>query len=115
MSTINHRSSKRRRRKPPLHAYHSTPTSSLEERLLHQAIQNSKLDTRRVDGKFDIPLAPTFYPTLEEFKKGPISYMEKIRPQAQQYGICKIVPPKQWSPPFCKYPGYEGSCFANYE
>lgn len=98
---MNNRTAKRRRRKPPVHN-HSTQVSAVEERLLHQVIQNSKLDQKRVDGKLDIPLAPTFYPTLEEFEEGPIKYMEKIRSTAQLYGICKIVPPKGWNPPFCK-------------
>lgn len=102
MSSLNHRSGKRRRRKPPLH-YHNTQVSSAEERFLHQAIQNSKLDFRRVDGKLEIPMAPTFYPTVEEFEQGPMGYIEKIRKQAMPYGICKIVPPKGWNPPFCKY------------
>lgn len=98
---MNNRTAKRRRRKPTMH-YHATQVSAVEERLLHQAIQNSKLDQRRVDGKLDIPLAPTFFPTIEEFEEGPTKYMEKIRKQAQVYGICKIVPPKGWAPPFCK-------------
>lgn len=44
--------------------------------------------------------APTFHPTLDEFKRGPISYIAKIRSQAEKYGICKIVPPKSFKPPF---------------
>lgn len=101
MSSLNHRSGKRRRRKAPLH-YHNTQVSAAEERFLTQAIQNSKLDFRRVDGKLDIPFAPTFYPTVEEFEKGPMVFIEKIRAQAAPYGICKIVPPPGWNPPFCK-------------
>ncbi|CAB9516648.1 specific demethylase 5D [Seminavis robusta] len=32
----------------------------------------------------------------------PLHYVEKIRPIADKYGICKIVPPKGWKPaPFC--------------
>jgi hypothetical protein len=100
MSTINRRASKRRRRRPPL-AFHN-PTSS-EERLLHQAIQNSKIDrSRPKDGKLNVPWAPTFYPTIEEMQGNPLHYVEKIRPIAQRYGICKIVPPKGWAPPFRK-------------
>lgn len=95
------RSSKRRRRKPSV-LLHSTQVSTVEERLLNQAIQNSKLDTRRpVDGRLEIPDGPTFFPTVEEFEGNPLHYIEKIRPAAQKYGIAKIVPPRGWNPPFC--------------
>jgi len=101
MSSINHRSSKRRRRRPP-QAYHATYESSVEERFLQQAIANSKLDQRRpMDGKLDIPVGPTFFPTVEEFQGNPLHYIESIKPIAEKYGICKIVPPKGWNPPFC--------------
>jgi hypothetical protein len=99
MSTINRRASKRRKRRPE-RALH-TPSAS-EERHLHQAIQNSKLDRSR-QGDLDIPWGPTFYPTVEEMEASPLDFMEKIRPVAQRYGIYKIVPPKGWNPhPFSK-------------
>lgn len=44
--------------------------------------------------------APVFYPSTAEFNRGPISYIAKIRSQAEKYGICKIVPPKSFKPPF---------------
>jgi len=43
--------------------------------------------------------APTYYPTDEEWKE-PMDYMRKITPEAKKYGICKIVPPESWNPPF---------------
>lgn len=96
---------KRRRRKPPSHSYYEGPDSMEEERLLQQAIQNSKVDTARpVNGVLEyIPQGPTFFPTVEEFEGNPLHYISKIRPVAEKYGICKIVPPKQWNPPFCKF------------
>ncbi|XP_009141408.2 lysine-specific demethylase JMJ15 [Brassica rapa] len=47
----------------------------------------------------DIAEAPVFYPSLEEFEDT-VAYIEKIRPLAEPYGICRIVPPLKWSPPF---------------
>lgn len=99
MSSLNHRSSKRRRRKPPQAFSH---VSSAEERFLQQAIRNSQKDVRRPDGKLDVPYAPTFFATKEDFEGNPLDYIEKIRPVAQKYGICKIVPPDGWKPPFCE-------------
>lgn len=48
---------------------------------------------------FGIEEAPTFYPTKEEFKD-PLSYIEKISPEGEKYGIIKIVPPKDYHPDF---------------
>ncbi|XP_047341859.1 lysine-specific demethylase JMJ18-like [Impatiens glandulifera] len=42
--------------------------------------------------------APVFYPTMEEFKDT-LGYIAKIRPKAEAYGICRIVPPTSWTPP----------------
>nr|QEG03033.1 lysine-specific demethylase 5A isoform X1 [Cymbidium ensifolium] len=50
-------------------------------------------------GFLTIPPAPVFYPTDDEFRD-PLEYISKIRPKAEPYGICCIVPPKSWNPPF---------------
>nr|DAD36799.1 TPA_asm: hypothetical protein HUJ06_007440 [Nelumbo nucifera] len=42
--------------------------------------------------------APVFYPTEEEFKDT-LKYIASIRPRAEPYGICRIVPPSSWKPP----------------
>lgn len=38
------------------------------------------------------PEAPVFEPSEEDFKN-PLIYINKIRPIAEKYGICKIRPP----------------------
>ncbi|KAJ2212498.1 hypothetical protein IW140_005506 [Coemansia sp. RSA 1813] len=48
---------------------------------------------------FGLPDAPTFYPSAEEFTD-PLEYIQRIRPEAEKAGICKIVPPAGWNPPF---------------
>ncbi|XP_052202742.1 lysine-specific demethylase JMJ18-like isoform X2 [Diospyros lotus] len=42
--------------------------------------------------------APVFYPTIEEFEDT-LGYIAKIRPKAEAYGVCRIVPPPSWVPP----------------
>ncbi|KAJ1932467.1 hypothetical protein FBU59_006363 [Linderina macrospora] len=48
---------------------------------------------------FGLREAPTFYPTEQEFED-PLGFIQKIQPEAEHFGICKIVPPAGWSPPF---------------
>lgn len=48
---------------------------------------------------FGLQDCPAFYPTPEEFKD-PMSYIRTITPQAQEFGIAKIVPPETWRMPF---------------
>jgi histone demethylase JARID1 len=60
-----------------------------------------KNTTNNVDFVFDpVPEAPTFKPNDQEFKD-PLVYINQIRPIAEQFGICKIIPPKTWKPKFC--------------
>ncbi|GAB7347054.1 hypothetical protein MBLNU459_g3194t1 [Dothideomycetes sp. NU459] len=47
----------------------------------------------------NIPEAPTFRPTEEEFRD-PMEYMRKIAPEGAKYGIAKIIPPEGWNPTF---------------
>lgn len=90
-----------RRRRKPTDTYYSSTNE--EERLFQQAIKNSRIDAQRPTTDFTVPLAPTFFPTVEEFKGNPIHYINKIQPIAEKYGICKIVPPAGWNPPFCEF------------
>ncbi|WIA35737.1 hypothetical protein OEZ86_004139 [Tetradesmus obliquus] len=45
-----------------------------------------------------LPAAPTFRPTAEEFRD-PFAYLASIAPQAYKAGIAHIVPPEGWQPP----------------
>jgi len=47
-----------------------------------------------------IQSGPCYYPTVKEFSK-PLEYIESIRKEAIQWGICKIIPPEGWNPPMC--------------
>ena len=47
----------------------------------------------------NFPEAPVFHPTPKEFSD-PAKYIESISDQARPFGICKIVPPPNWKPPF---------------
>ncbi|CAH0386519.1 unnamed protein product [Bemisia tabaci] len=41
--------------------------------------------------------APCFYPSEEELQD-PLKYIESIMPQAEKFGICRIVPPSNFKP-----------------
>uniref|UniRef100_A0A8C3F579 JmjN domain-containing protein n=1 Tax=Chrysemys picta bellii TaxID=8478 RepID=A0A8C3F579_CHRPI len=45
------------------------------------------------------PECPVFEPSWEEFTD-PFAFIHKIRPIAEQTGICKVRPPPDWQPPF---------------
>lgn len=49
-----------------------------------------------------LPAAPCTHtphrPTAEQWAD-PLQYISAIRPQAEVYGICRIIPPQGWAPP----------------
>lgn len=48
---------------------------------------------------FGLKEAPTYHPTREQFQN-PMAFIRSIQAEAQEFGICKIVPPKDFKPPF---------------
>lgn len=46
-----------------------------------------------------LPEAPVFHPTEQEFSN-PMRYLMSVREQSEKFGICCIVPPPSWKPPF---------------
>ena len=75
------------------------PHNPQEIALLREAIKLSQVQTKR-EPYSKPPPCPVFHPSPEEFDD-PFEYIEKIRAEAEPSGICKIVPPKGWNPPFC--------------
>lgn len=62
---------------------------------------------------FGLQDCPAFYPTIEEFKD-PMAYVRSISGAAQNYGICKVIPPIGWKMPFMTDTEVS-SIFFNYE
>ncbi|KAJ5723654.1 hypothetical protein N7488_001689 [Penicillium malachiteum] len=81
----------------PLSARRSAPLdlSTVERR----GQSNSPREPSKRIRPHGIPEAPTFRPTEEEFKD-PVAYIQKIAPEGKKYGICRVIPPENWQPPF---------------
>ncbi|CAH9081507.1 unnamed protein product [Cuscuta epithymum] len=72
-----------------------SPSSHLSQKILEQSSARwNLLEACRPI----IDEAPVFYPTVEEFEDT-LGYIASIRPKAEAYGICRIIPPPSWNPP----------------
>jgi hypothetical protein len=43
-------------------------------------------------GPVELSTCPVYHPTKKEFED-PLAYLEKIAPEIQKFGLCRIVPP----------------------
>lgn len=50
-----------------------------------------------IKGEARLVEAPTFHPSEKDFQD-PLEYIDKIRPIAEKYGICRVVPPSNFKP-----------------
>lgn len=66
---------------------------------LQIALQNSLVETKSGDLTSHVKDAPEFRPSVAEWAD-PIKYIEKIRVEAEAFGIAKIIPPAGWEPPY---------------
>jgi len=96
MSYEDDENAPKRRRRVKTKTFEFDELDNEEQRMIQQALKNSQMQTTRV--QVDVPQAPVYHPTVEEFKN-PLKYISSIRAEAERYGICKIVPPAEWTPP----------------
>ncbi|RXG67444.1 Protein Jumonji [Armadillidium vulgare] len=103
-STVSQRSS----RMSGPHSRRHSPASSAESSRRHSRYSTSSNNAfstdpvlepgpLRVSENPNLTRAPSFFPSEEEFTD-PLDYIEKIRPEAEQFGLCRIVPPSNFRP-----------------
>eukprot|EP00050_Salpingoeca_kvevrii_P014570 m.37540 g.37540 ORF g.37540 m.37540 type:complete len:1089 (-) comp5842_c1_seq1:46-3312(-) len=78
----------------------ATPGAAAQPQSSASASGSSGSGSKKTTPPFELPEAPVYYPTDAEFCD-PLAYIEKIRAEAEQFGICKIVPPPMWQPVCC--------------
>ncbi|KZC08440.1 Protein Jumonji [Dufourea novaeangliae] len=68
----------------------STEMCSPSNNVTFPSAKNENNDARLVE-------APTFHPSEKDFQD-PLEYIDKIRPIAEKFGICRVVPPPNFKP-----------------
>lgn len=71
-----------------------------EKELTRQKEREQEKEERqrsRVDGWSDLGQVPVFRPAQREFQD-PLVYLDAVREQAEETGMCRIVPPPDWRP-----------------
>lgn len=74
-------------------------SSTLDLSTVRTASPRRNAITHKAPRPFGLENCPEYYPTVEEFKD-PMEYIRSISSHAQQYGICKVIPPAEWNMPF---------------
>lgn len=69
------------------------PTKSKHN--IYSPINNTKFPRIKYNEEARLVEAPTFYPSEKDFQD-PLEYIDKIRPIAEKFGICKVVPPSNF-------------------
>lgn len=84
-------------------AYQTAPLSSRYAQPLDMSTVETRIPGAKEVSKrmrpHNLQEAPTYSPTLEEFKD-PMEYIRSIQEEGKKYGIIKIIPPENWQPDF---------------
>lgn len=70
-------------------------TKSKPTEILSPANKTSFPRTKDPNEEARLVEAPTFRPSEKDFQD-PLEYIDKIRPIAEKFGICKVVPPSNF-------------------
>lgn len=84
---------------PPTIPYSARRAPPLDMNTVERRGHPSSRDPPSRHRPYGLMEAPTFRPTIEEFRD-PMEYIKSISEKASKFGICKIIPPDSWDPEF---------------